>query len=214
MYEKATYQEFRQFFGNCRVLSTSTTWQLIDSKPTVSGVSLETMKTFVEVFGILYFAVALYQFLTGNKWPPKPVWYAANILAVLLTPWQGYVSIAPERLRHTNPDAVFCALILLTMPLFSIGCVYFSIHARNHKKLPRPTWNRNPLNWWDDPLQSLFISTWLASGGAVGSAFRNPGVGTVAFWTVGMNVCVALGLGIEQVLIYRIYREHISAAIS
>jgi hypothetical protein len=172
------------------------------------------MNTFLEVFGLSYFAIALYQILTGHAWPTRQVWYVANILLVLVTPWQGYVSMAPERLRHTNPDAIFCALILLVTPLFSIWSVYYSVHRWNHDKLARPSWNRNPLNWWHDPLQSLFISTYFAFGMAVGGAFRRPGVGSVGFWTLGMYICIALGLFIGQILVYRIYRERITATVS
>jgi len=171
------------------------------------------MNKLLEVFGLSYFAIALYQMVTGRSWPTRQVWYAANILLVLVSPWNGYVSMAPERLRHSNPDAIFCVSILFIMPLFSIWSVYYSVHHWNRDKLPRPSWNRNPLNWWSDPLQSLFMSTCLTLGLAVGSALRRPSVGSVAFWMLGMYICAALGLFIGQILVYRIYRERITATI-
>jgi hypothetical protein len=175
------------------------------------------MNIFWYGLGLLFLAVALYELLTGRNLLPRPVWYAANVLLVFSTLQGGYASMEPERLLHTNPDWTFCAAILLTMPLFSIGSVYYSIHRRNNKKIPRPSWNRNPLNWWDDPLQSLFISTWSASGVAAGgvlhSVIYRPVIGTVAFWTLGANICFVLGLFIGQILVYRIYRQNIIAPI-
>ncbi len=171
------------------------------------------MNTFSGVFCFLFLAAALYQIISGHPWPTKRVWHVANILMVLLTPWEGYVSMAPEKLRHANPDAIFCALILLITPLFAIGSVYYSIHRWHHDMLPRPSWNRNPLNWWHDPLQSLFITTCCSTGIAIGSLLRLPAVGSVAFWTLGMYICIAIGLFVGQLLAYRIYREHIAAGV-
>jgi hypothetical protein len=168
------------------------------------------MNTFLEMIGLSYLAIALYQILTGHSWPTGQVWYVANILLFLVTPWQGYVSMAPEKLRHSNPDAIFCAVILMVTPLFSILSVYYSVHRWNHDKLPRPSWNRNPLNWWHDPLQSLFISAYFAYGMAFGCALRRPSFGSVGFWMLGMYICVALGLSVGQILVYRIFRERIT----
>jgi hypothetical protein len=171
------------------------------------------MNTFLGVFGLAYFAIALFQIATAQPWPTRQVWYAANILLVVFTPYEGYISMAPEKLGHTNPDVVFCAFILLITPLFSIGAVYYSVHRWKHDKLRRPSWDRNALNWWHDPLQSLFMLTCLTFGTAVGGALRRPDVNSVAFWTLGMYICFALGLSLGQILVYRIFRGRIIAAI-
>jgi hypothetical protein len=171
------------------------------------------MNTFLEVLSLSYLAIALYQILSAHSWPKRQVWYVANILLVIVTPVEGYISLASERLRHTNPDIIFCAFVLLITPLFSIGAVHYSVHRWNHDKLRRPSWNRNALNWWHDPLQSLFMSTCLTLGTAVGAALRRPAVNSVAFWTLGMYVCFALGLFLGQILVYRIFRERITSAI-
>jgi hypothetical protein len=63
-----------------------------------------------------------------------------------------------DRLRHTNPDPILCLIILLVMPLFAIGSVMYSIVRWKTAPLSRPSWNRNPFDWWHDPLQSLFVS--------------------------------------------------------
>ena len=135
-----------------------------------------------------------------------------NIALVTLALLGGYESLAPEKLRHTNPDAIFCGLILLVTPLFAIWSVSYSIRRWNHNRLARPSLRRNPLNWWHDPLQSLFISTCVMAAMAIGSVARRPTIGSVGFWTVAVYTCFAFGLLIGQILVYRIYRKNIIAA--
>jgi len=142
----------------------------------------------------------------------KNIWYVINIALVALALPGGYSSLSPEKLRNTNPDAIVCGLILLVMPLLAIGSVGYSIRRWNHSRLARPSLSRNPLNWWHDPLQSLFISTCIMVSTAIGSALRRPTIGSVGFWTLAVYACFALGLLIGQILVYRIYRENIIAA--
>jgi hypothetical protein len=125
---------------------------------------------------------------------------------------QGYVSLAPERLRHVNPDAVLCSLILLTTPLFALGTVRYSVRVCNVDRLRRPSLDRNPLNWWYDPLQSLFITTCNIAAMAVGSLLHEPTGSSVALWMVAMYFCTTFGLVIGQALVYRVYRERVVAA--
>jgi hypothetical protein len=46
----------------------------------------------------------------------------------------------------------------------------------------------------------------------IGGALRRPIVGSVGFWMVATYTCMALGLSVGQILVYRIYRENIIAA--
>jgi len=142
----------------------------------------------------------------------KNIWYVINIALVALALPGGYSSLSPEKLRNTNPDAIVCGWILLVMPLLAIGSVGYSIRRWNHSRLARPSLSRNPLNWWHDPLQSLFISTCVMVSTAIGGALRRPTIGSVGFWTLAVYACFALGLLIGQILVYRIYRENIIAA--
>ena len=94
----------------------------------------------------------------------KNVWYVLNIAAIVLGLRGGYNSTAPEQLRHMNPDAVYCGIILFTMPVFALLSVGYSNRRRrrlsqSQHNLVRPSFHRNPFDWWGDPLQSLFIST-------------------------------------------------------
>ena len=149
-------------------------------------------------------------FLPERKFP-KTIWFVLNICLFGLSVWQGYVSLAPEQLRHVNPDAVFCSLILLTLPLFALGTVGYSVRRWNVEKLRRPSFDRNPLNWWFDPLRSLFMTTWNMAAMGVGSLLR-PSTGAVAFWMVATYFCAFFGLVIGQVLVYRVYRDRVIAA--
>ena len=142
----------------------------------------------------------------------KNIWYVINIALVALALPGGYNSLSPEKLGNTNPDAIVCGLILLVTPLFAMWSVSYSLRRWNHSRLARASLGRSPLNWWRDPLQSLFISTCIMVSTAIGSALRRPTIGSVGFWTLAVYACFALGLLVSQILIYRIYRENIIAA--
>jgi hypothetical protein len=141
----------------------------------------------------------------------KTIWTALNISLLALSMRQGYASLAPEKLRHVNPDAVLCGVILLTLPFFSLGTVRYSVRRWNVGQLRRPSIDRNPLNWWFDPLQSLFISTCSGAAMAVGSLLHRPN-GSIACWMAATYFCFTFGLVIGQVLVYRVYRGRVVAA--
>ena len=142
---------------------------------------------------------------------PKSVWLVVNVGLIALSARQGYMSVGPEQLRHVNPDAVLCSLLLVILPLFVWGTVGYSVRQWKVEKLRRPTFDRNPLNWWFDPLQALFITTCNMAAMAVGGLLRGA-TGSVAFWMVASYFCFFVGLVVGQILVYRIYRERIVAA--
>ena len=153
---------------------------------------------------------------TEQKEYPQPerlkfIWPFINICLLGLSMWQGYASLAPENLRHVNPDVVFCSLILLTLPLFALGTVGISVRRWNVQKLRRPSFDRNPLNWRFDPLQSLFIAMCNGAAAGVGSLLRQA-TGSVAFWMKGMYLSFFFGLVIGQILVYLVYRDRVVAA--
>jgi RHS repeat-associated protein len=142
----------------------------------------------------------------------KRFWIVLNSVLIALAFRGGYISMNPDRLRHTNPEPILCLIILLVMPLFPLGAVAYSIGRWKSDQLPRPSWSRNPLGWWRDPLQSLFIFTFIMAAMAIGSAFQKPTFGSVGFWTLGVYVCIAIGLFVGQILVYRIYRQRIASS--
>jgi hypothetical protein len=108
-----------------------------------------------------------------------------------------------------NPDIIFCPIILVTMPLFALGTVFYSIRSKKCETFQRPSWNRNPINWWYDPLQSLFISSLAGAGLAIGSSLRLSKGNETGFWLFVSYCCMAIGLWIGQLLVYRILRARI-----
>jgi hypothetical protein len=116
------------------------------------------------------------------------IWQIANTGLVLLGVSAGYRTTSPEGLSRANPDAILCAILLILMPVFALGTVYYSLRWNRDDerilgrpfKLRRPSLNRNPVNWWGDPLQSLFISMCYMGAMAIGASFRRPAVGSVA----------------------------------
>jgi hypothetical protein len=141
----------------------------------------------------------------------KYFWLVLNTALVVLAFRGGYVSMNPDRLRHTNPDATLCLIAVLITPPFTVGCVAYSIRRWKTDPLFRPSWSRNPFNWWGDPLQALFVYTWVMVAVTLGSGVQHPSFGSVGFWTLGVYSSVAIGLVAGQILVYRIYRQHIAS---
>ncbi len=137
-------------------------------------------------------------------------WGVLNSAAVVIAVRGGYLSLDAEKLRRTNPDAVLCLIILLVTPIFAILSVGYSLRRWSTAPLRRPSWDRTPFKWWRDPLQSLFVLTFVMIATAIGSAIRKPMYGSVGFWTVGVYSCFGIGLCLGQILVYRIYRPSIA----
>ncbi len=135
-----------------------------------------------------------------------------NVVLVLLSLWTGYAEMAPARLVHTNPDAIFCTIVLLGMIGFSFGTVAYSISGAGQQTLRRPSLRRFSIDWWHDPLQCLFLSCGFAAGMALGAAFRLPGTSATGFWTFMFFLCMFLGLLIGQLGVYLVHRERIANA--
>lgn len=148
----------------------------------------------------------------------KRIWQVVNIFLIVSGMWGGYKATSPETLSRTNPDAILCCILLIGTPAFALGAVYYSKRRwdRDNKllavpfKLSRPSWSRNPINWWGDPLQSLFISTCAMGAMAIGASVRRPAIGSVGFWTFGVYCCVAIGLSAGQFWALRVFREYIA----
>jgi hypothetical protein len=141
-------------------------------------------------------------------------WITLNLTLIALAFVDGYNSIAPDKLRHTNPDSVACLCILLATPPFAVWMATYSIRRWKSDTLSRPSWTRNPFRWSRDPLQSLFISTFVMAAAAVGGTVKHPAFGSVGFWTLGIDSCFAVGLIVGQILVYRIYRQRIAPTAS
>ncbi len=140
----------------------------------------------------------------------KYVWLAVNTGFIILAFWTGYGEMAPEKLRGTNPDQFLCLAVLIMIPVFVLGTLWTS--RSRCPSFRRPSWDRNPLRWWTDPLQALFVTTLIMLAWAIGCQLHISGSGTIGFWTVAVYWCIFLGLVIGQVLGYIIFRRRINAA--
>jgi len=141
----------------------------------------------------------------------KNFWYVANLGYLALGLCGGHYSTAPEQLQHITPAPMAWLAILIVVPMFAIGTVHYSIRCYQNM-LPRPSWKRNSINWWQDPLQSLFMTTCTTAMMAVGAALRRPAIGSAGFWTLRVYCSVAIGFEIGQIVVYRVYRRHILEA--
>jgi len=139
----------------------------------------------------------------------KYIWCVVNVGLIILSVFGGYSLMSPERLRQENPDEILCLILLVVMPLFALGSVSYSVGSGKCEKLRRPSWSRHAIDWWYDPLQSLFVSNWIMAALAIGSALRLPEVRSAGFWTFAMFCCLAIGLLIGQFLVYRVFRARI-----
>jgi hypothetical protein len=146
-----------------------------------------------------------------KRWISHPyLWRTINIAIILSSPLAGYRDMAPDRWAHTNPDKYFCAVILITMPLFVLGALWFATSRCDEFRVP--SFDRFPINWWYDPLQALFISTLGALGWAIGSQLHIAGTGELGYWTVAFHCCIFAGLLVGQIIGYPLFYRRIRYA--
>jgi hypothetical protein len=141
------------------------------------------------------------------------IWSLLNILLFGLSVWTGFSEMAPDKLAHSNPDAIFCSVTLIGAIAFSFGTVWYSISGARQEVLRRPSWRRFSIDWWHDPLQCLFLSCSFAGAMAVGAAFRLPGTSATGFWMFMFFVCLFLGLLIGQLAVHLVHRERITKSL-
>ena len=91
-----------------------------------------------------------------------------EILGLFLGFLLPYIALVWYFARPNQAPAIFWGLILVTTPLFALLTVNYSVRRVrrcNVDKLRRPSFDRDPLNWWFDPLQSLFRRSVKVSAG-------------------------------------------------
>ena len=162
------------------------------------------------------FAIAIVRFVSRNsdaaleprssrKPKGRRIWMIFNAVIILLSVWTGFQEVGSTQLQQMNPDAIACILILVIMPIFTIGTLSLS----KNDTFTRPSWSRPPSNWRRDPFQALFLATWCCLGLFVGAVFRIACIGGVGFWVVAAFGSMFLGLLIGQLLAFCIYRSRI-----
>jgi hypothetical protein len=131
-----------------------------------------------------------------------------NLASLLFCVWAGYRSLDTDALRGTNPNGYLALAVLILMPVFVLGAIWFS----GARTLRRPSWRRFSINWWGDPLQCLFLSTWFIGAGTLGAALHLLHTSRAGFWNFMTCLCILIGLILGQVIAYAIFHRRISRA--
>lgn len=177
--------------------------------------------TVVAVIGMLVFASGVRLLLAKPNSSPTTtestrigswhlVWGTINSGLLFLLTWSGYAT-APIKLRGANPDPVLSAVVFSAIVLFAIAAP----HLAKVPTFRKPQWGRPPLNWWRDPLQSLFVATCWWAGFVVGNLARlftsNLSTEKTVLWTVLTYVAILAGLLVGQTVAYVVYRDRIES---
>ncbi len=128
-------------------------------------------------------------------------WIAVNVTLILLSIWAGSETFVPIDDLQPVLNLGFCVGILVFIPLFAIGTIHL---AKAHHFL-KPKWNRCPFNWWSDPLQALFVTTWCSFGMLVGSLFRFRTSDRASMWTVMAYVSIFVGFALGRTIVNLMY---------
>ena len=135
----------------------------------------------------------------------KRLWFVVNVGILVFSIWQGAQMTKDFAHPHPLEDWIACPLILIGAYLFTFCSIWFS----KCDSFSRFSWDRFPLNWWYDPLQSLFMTTCIVTGWAVGSAFSLFYVGTNGLINLALFSSGAAGFHLGQLSIYKVYRRRI-----
>jgi uncharacterized membrane protein len=133
------------------------------------------------------------------------VWSILNLILIIVAVWIGYSEADKSRLQTANHPMMLCVAATVAMMLLAIGAPYF---ARGGG-LQSPSFDRCPVSWWTDPLQSLFISTLVCLGLFTGSILWALGRNHSEIWVVALFGNMFLGLLVGQAITYRLHAKWI-----
>jgi hypothetical protein len=88
-------------------------------------------------------------------------------------------------------------------------CPIGAVSMATVSSLEKPTWNRSPFRWFADPLQSLFISSWLMLCVFAGTTARLLGGKKELLDLLPLYGAILGGLVTGQIIVYRVYRKRI-----
>jgi hypothetical protein len=137
-----------------------------------------------------------------------PVIYAILIPIVIIS---GYRALSQEATAGTNVDWIFVTVAFVGLVAFSLGSVTYGFRYSKKEKMKRPTWDRHPIGWWTDTLQSLrfcWVSMALYAFGALFAFRRADEKGRMMFFFL---VAMPAGLFVGERLVYAIYGKKIGA---
>jgi len=133
-----------------------------------------------------------------------------NLLLVLGSGVQGYVSLNPEHLRNVNVDIFACLAVFVGFILFSYGSIEYAIRKRPGMMIRSASWTRfSLLSWWSDPLQNLYLCMIFTGSMAFGALFHVFSTLDVGRWVFGTYVGITLGLLAGTWIAKRKFRDSI-----
>lgn len=185
------------------------------------GRALKLAASVAVVVGFLFWWWGLRQLLRGGAAPQNDsgrptrcsrrsqrAWLFVNIALFVLAIWTGYSETTAAQLKSQDRPIALCAAAAFGMALLAVGAPYF---ARSDG-LQRPTLNRNPFCWWSDPLQAVFVSTFVCFGLLAGSILSLFVASRAAIWMVPVFGSMLLGLIAGQVIAYQLYAKWLIAS--
>ena len=139
------------------------------------------------------------------------IWPIIYILLIPFTIFTGFHSLRPEDTAGTNPDWVLVIVTFIACSFFPLAAVAFGLNYTKKDSIQKPTWDRHPIGWWTDTLQSLRFTLVYLSLYALGAVFafqRADENGRMMFFFI---LSMPVGLFLGERLVYAIYRNKIRA---
>lgn len=138
----------------------------------------------------------------------KNVWRIIYFGLLITAPYAGFTSLRPEQTAKTNPDWVFISISFVCTLLFPLMALGFS-RVHGIKQFMRPTFGRNFLRWWSDPLQPLRFCVYASILTAAGASLAVPTADAIGKLTFYWYLALAAGLILGERIAYHIFRERI-----
>jgi len=137
-----------------------------------------------------------------------PTIYAALIPVIIVL---GYTSLSPERTARTNVDWILISITFVALLFFPLGAVAYGFSHSKKETLRRPTWDRPPLGWWTDTLQSLRVTLAYMVLFTIGGTFALADADEKGRMLFFLFVAMSAGLFIGERLVYAFYGKKIGA---
>jgi hypothetical protein len=138
----------------------------------------------------------------------RHLWRYIYVIGAVCVLVGGYLSLSAGQTERTNADWLFVSIAFAITCVFPLGAMAYS-RGIGVQEFRRPSFDRQPLDWWRDTLQPLRVSVVSAALYLLGASFALPHTdhrGVMLFW---FYAALAAGLFIGERLVYRVYRAQI-----
>jgi len=138
----------------------------------------------------------------------KIIWRLIYVGLLISAPYAGFKSLGPEETAKTNPDWVFIAVTFIGCLIFPLMALGFS-RAHGVNEFRKPTFDRNVLRWWTDPLQPLRFCVYASILTCAGAAVAFPNTDSIGKLTLYWYIAIAVGLVLGERLAYMVFQKRI-----